>query len=113
MPDDREGCWLIHDQQVLASVERARTRTERRVGLRGRDHLDGVLVLDARSVHTFGVRFPIDVAFCDARGQVVRIVTLLPNRVTRLHPAARTAVEAPAGSFESWGITPGDVLEIV
>ena len=54
--------WLVRDGEVLASVEVAESRRDRRVGLRGRDGVDGVLRIRARSVHTVGMRFPIDVA---------------------------------------------------
>jgi uncharacterized protein len=104
--------WLMRDDQVLASAEVAADRAARRRGLIGRRELDGVFVLRARSVHTFGVRFAIDVAFCDDDGVVTRIVTLVPNRVTRPALGARTAIEAPAGTFREWAVNPGDRLEI-
>ncbi|SRR5690554_2036591 len=104
--------WLMHDDRVLASAEVADGRAARRRGLLGRDGLDGVLVLPVRSVHTFGMRFPIDVAFCDADGVVLRVVGLRPNRVTRVCLGARTAIEAPQGAFREWGIGPGDRLEV-
>jgi uncharacterized membrane protein (UPF0127 family) len=107
-----DGCWLVRDGQVLASVELAGSRSARRRGLLGRDDLDGVLALPARSVHTVGMRFPIDVAFCDDAGRVLRVVTLAPNRVTRWHRRARLALEAPAGAFGRWGVVPGTTLEV-
>ena len=102
----------MRGDQVLASAEVAEGRAARRRGLLGRDGLDGVLVLPVRSVHTFGMRFAIEVAFCDAEGQVLRIVELPPNRVTLPVRHARSAVEAPEGAFRSWGVRPGDVLEV-
>jgi uncharacterized protein len=104
--------WLMRDDQVLASAEVAADRAGRRRGLIGRRELDGVFVLRARSVHTFGVRFAIDVAFCDDDGVVTRIVTLAPNRLTRPSLGARTAIEAPAGAFREWAVNPGDRLEV-
>ena len=104
--------WLVHDGRVLASAEVATTRAGRRRGLLGRDGVDGVLVIRTRSVHTFGMRFAIDVAFCGEDGTVRRTVTLRPNRVTLPVRGAVTAIEAPAGSFASWGLAPGDVLEV-
>ncbi|MEI7886636.1 MAG: DUF192 domain-containing protein [Actinomycetes bacterium] len=104
--------WLTRDGRVLASAEVAQTRADRRRGLLGRTEVDGVFILKARSVHTFGMKLPIDVAFCDAEGTVLRVVTLAPQRVTRPLLAARSAVEAPAGAFRSWGVVPGDRLEV-
>lgn len=104
--------WLLRDDQVLASAEVAAGRRGRRRGLIGRTDLDGVFVLPVRSVHTFGMRFPIDVAFCDGDGAVLRIVEMAPNRVSRPCWAARTAIEAPAGAFRGWEVRPGDRLEV-
>ncbi len=78
---------LVHHGSVLAPAEVATTRTGRRRGLLGRDGLDGVFVLTARSVHTVGMRFAIDVAFCDAELCVRRLLTLVPGRLTRVHLA--------------------------
>jgi uncharacterized protein len=108
--------WLVHDGAVLASVETAGSRRARRRGLLGRDGIDGVLRLPARSVHTVGMRFPIDVAFCRPVGpdglRVVRIVTVPRNRVTRPCVRGRIALEAEAGSFRRWGVRPGARLEV-
>lgn len=108
--------WLVRDGRVLATVESTDSRRGRRRGLLGRDGIDGVLVLRARSVHTFGMRFPIDVAFCDPRVpgevRVLRLVTLRPNRVTRPSLRGSLALEAEAGAFRRWGVGIGDRLEI-
>ncbi len=105
--------WLVSDDRVLASVELASSRAARRRGLVGRDGVDGVLVLPhTRAIHTVGVRFPIDVAYCDADGRVLRTASVNPNRVCLPVMKARTVVEAEAGSFARWGLRPGDVLEV-
>ena len=66
----------------------------------------------ARSVHSFGMRFPIDVAWCDKDLTVLRITTLKPGRITRSVLKAHAVVEAEAGSFARWGLQVGDQLEI-
>lgn len=110
----RCDAWLLHDGRVLASAQVARTRAERRRGLLGRDavQIDGVLVLPVRSVHTMGMRCSIDVAFCDPDGTVLRTATLAPGVPARWCRGARQVLEAPAGSFARWGVTPGDRLEL-
>jgi len=98
---------------VLASAEVASTHRARARGLLGRDGVDGVLVLEhVRSVHTWGMRFPIDVAFCDADGTVLRVSTLRPWRITRPVRRARRVIEAEAGTFREWGISQGQRLEL-
>ncbi len=104
--------WLIHDEQVLASLEIARTRAARRRGLLGRDGCEAALLLPGcRWVHTIGMRFPIDVAFCDRDGKVLRIVSMPPNRIGRPCFAARTAVESSEGAFALWSVRVGDRLD--
>jgi len=105
--------WLVHEGQVLASLEIADTAMRRGRGLLGRDGLDGALWLPGtRSVHTFGMRFAIDVAFCDADLTIVRVVTVRPNRLTRRVGTSRSVIEVSAGMFARWGLGPGDVLEV-
>ena len=105
--------WLVRGDDVLAAADVAVTRRQRRRGLTGRTEIAGVLVLrPCRQVHTFGMRVPIDVAFCDRYGFVLHESTLAPRRVSRLVWRSYFAIEARAGSFERWKLEPGDVIEI-
>lgn len=105
--------WLLRDDQVLAALEVATSRRDRMHGLLGRDGIDGALLLrPARSVHTFGMRFDIDVAFCDKDMAVVRTVSLRRSRITRPSWRGRCVIEAEMGAFERWKLRPGDVLEV-
>lgn len=104
--------WLLRDGEVLASLEVADTRSTRRRGLLGRDGIDGALLLvPARSVHTLGMRFPIDVAWCDAELRVLRVAQLPRHRLSRPVRRAHAVLEAEAGRFASWGLQVGDQLE--
>ena len=105
--------WLLRDGEVIAALEVAESFRERSRGLVGRTGIGGAILLrPARSVHSVGMRFPIDVAFCSRDMVVLRIVELRPARVTR--PALRSAcvIEAESGSFERWRISVGDRLEV-
>lgn len=105
--------WLLRDDEVLATLECATTFRQRSRGLLGRSGLEGALLISpARSVHTFGMRFAIDVAFCDRDMVVIRTVLMRPNRLTAPTPRCRTIIEAEAGSFERWGLVAGDELEV-
>jgi hypothetical protein len=105
--------WLVRDGEVLAAAEMARTRRERSRGLLGRDGFAGAMVFrKCRQVHTVGMRFAIDVAFCDADGRVLRISTLRPWRISALVWRAATVIEAEAGAFERWGLRVGDRVEV-
>jgi uncharacterized membrane protein (UPF0127 family) len=110
---DASAAWLVRDGEVLASAEVPAGRWGRGRGLLGRTGFTGAMVLrPCRSVHTIGMRFPIDVAFCDRAGVVVWADTLAPWRVTRVHPRAHFAIEAAAGAFARWQLRPGDQIEI-
>ncbi len=105
---------LVRGDDVLCSVEVATDHAARMRGLLGRDGLEGSLLLPrCRSVHTIGMRFPIDVAFLDRGGRVVGIVPAMrPWRLGRARVRARQVLEAEAGAFERWRVAVGDVLEV-
>lgn len=105
--------WLLRDGEVLAAAEVASSFTSRLRGLLGRDGLEGALVLrPARSVHTVGMRFPIDVAYCDGDLRVLSMRTMRPHRMGAPRPRAKVVIEAEAGAFERWGLRRGDQLEL-
>ncbi len=51
-----------------------------------------------RSVHTFTMRFPLDLIWLDRDGQVVRVDERVPPRRLRTCVRARSVVEANAGT---------------
>lgn len=105
--------WLLRDDQVLAALELAQERRARMRGLLGRDHVDGALLIrPGKSVHSFGMRFPIDVAFCDKEMVVLRTVGLRPNRMTRVSLRCACIIEAELGAFARWKLEPGQQLEV-
>jgi uncharacterized protein len=105
--------WLVRGEDVLAAAEVAVTRKQRRTGLLGRESHDGVLILrPCRQVHTLGMSFAIDVAFCDRDGFVLHLVTLPPWRLSRPVPRAYFAIEAAAGAFDRWKLVVGDIVEV-
>ena len=98
---------------MLASLEVADTRAARRQGLLGRDGIEGALWIErARSVHTIGMRFPIDVAHLDRDGVVLRTATMPRNRIGLPVLGARGVLEAEAGAFRHWELAPGQVVEV-
>lgn len=52
-------------------------------------------------IHTFGMRFPIDVIILDSHNQVVRIKTnLQPNRIFLWNPKYSKVLELPPGTIQ-------------
>ncbi len=100
--------WLVRDGDVLATAEVADSAKARRTGLLGRDDLDGALVIrPCRNVHTLGMRFAIDVAFCDASGRVLHTSTLAPWRISPRRAALRVRRGGPRRFVRPLGPAPG------
>jgi uncharacterized membrane protein (UPF0127 family) len=105
--------WLVREGDVLATAEVAETRRARRRGLLGRAHFEGALVLrPCHNVHTAGMRFAVDVAFCDHDGVVIKTCCLRPWRLSPFVGRAAMAIEASSGAFERWGLRVGDKVEL-
>ena len=112
-PSSPSSRWLVLDDRVLATLEVAADRRARSRGLLGRDGIEGALLLQpARSVHTFGMRFAIDVAHVDGDMKVLRLTTMVPNRLGRPVWHARGVIECEAGTLAAWGLRVGDQLEV-
>jgi uncharacterized membrane protein (UPF0127 family) len=61
----------------------------------------GLLLPRTRSVHTFGMRFALDLIWLDARGRTVRIDANVPPRRLRTCRSARAVVERPTDERKS------------
>jgi hypothetical protein len=93
----------------IAASYRARSR-----GLLGQDGIDGALLITpCGSVHSFRMRFTIDVAYLDRKFNVVAVHTMKPGRLGMPRPRARHVIESEAGAMEKWGLRPGARVRIV
>lgn len=96
---------------VASSVAVADSFLGRLRGLLGRPPMgegQGMLLLECGSVHTLGMGYPIDVAFLDAEGKVVRSIDdLEPWRLGPGGADAVHALELPAGRLRETGTIPG------
>lgn len=93
---------------TVASSFRARL-----LGWMGRRALapgEGLCLVPCRSIHTFGMRIPIDVLFIDRSLRIVRCVTALrPGRIAMDRNAA-AVIELPAGNAAALGLVAGTTL---
>jgi hypothetical protein len=103
---------------VLAQGAWATENTFERVqGWLKRDSIEpgeGLLICPCASIHTFGMRFAIDVVFLDRRGCLLKIVPNVgPSRLVWgpwrgvLLPFSVQVLELPAGSLAAAGASPG------
>ena len=98
--------------RVLASrVVRADGFLSRLRGLLGRTGLEpgeALLLVPCGSIHTLGMRFPIDALFLDADGIVLRALPdLRPWRLPRPVKGATMVLEMAAGTLGPGGMPPG------
>jgi uncharacterized membrane protein (UPF0127 family) len=106
---------LTRNTVVAERAAVAETPASRRRGLLGTDSLpdgNGLVITSCRHVHTFGMRYPIDVVFVDSSWTVRRVVhNLKPGRLSPLVLRGRAVLELPAGKIEETGTENGDLLD--
>jgi len=88
----------------------AATALSRLKGLLGRSGLEpgeGLLLRPASSIHTFFMRFPIDVVFLDRELEVRKVVPELGPWRFAGSRGAKSALELPAGEAGRRGIAAG------
>lgn len=106
----REDGRVVCEQLLVAARPLRRMR-----GLLGRAGLpqgEGILLRPAGSIHTFFMRFAIDVVFLDSSLRVLRVApSLKPWRVAGCR-GARAALELGAGQAVAAALAPGDRLRL-
>ena len=110
--------------RVVLQVEIARSGAQREQGLMGRRSLEAkagmVFLYPQPHRGAFWMKdtlIPLDIAFYDGRGRILRILTMQPCRrdPCRLYDpkvAFRAALEVTAGSFRRWGVRAGDRIVV-
>ena len=83
------------DVDVHAGIVAARG-LRRLLGLAFRDDAEPLWIPRCRSVHTFGMRFALDLVWLDASARVVRVDHGVPPRRMRTCLRARSVLELPA-----------------
>ncbi|KQX13717.1 hypothetical protein ASC82_07185 [Streptomyces sp. Root431] len=108
---DGTGTLTVAAREVPLEV--AASYRARRRGLLGRDGIAGaMLITPTNSVHTFGMRFAIDVAYLDRELRVLSVVTMRPGRLGMVRPRGRHVLEAEAGAMAGWGLRPGASVQV-
>jgi len=100
---------------VAARLEPAFDSSSRRRGLLGRDALaagHALIIAPSNMVHTFFMRFAIDVLIVSRAGVVLKAASSVPAR--RLVGALRgfAVIEMPAGSLDVSGTRKGDRISV-
>ncbi|GAU65189.1 hypothetical protein SSP35_01_05270 [Streptomyces sp. NBRC 110611] len=112
-PGNGDGLGVLYGADFAVPVEIAASYRARTRGLLGRDGIAGALLLTpASGVHTFRMRFAIDVAYLGRDLTVLAVRTMRPGRLGLPRLRARHVLEAEAGAMAVWGIRPGLRLRV-
>src|SRR3954469_9794326 len=105
------GGRVICERCELADRPHTRLR-----GLLGRRDLpagEGLLLRPSPSIHTWFMRFPIDVVFLDADLRVLDVVPRLGPWRMAARRGARAVLELAPGEAARRALQPGDTLELL
>ena len=100
---------------LASSLEVADSGPARNKGLLDRNSLPpggGLWIIPCQSVHTFFMRFPIDLVYVDSRRRVRKTRTSVgPSRIS-FCLTAQSVIELPAGAIQQSKTQRGDTLQI-
>jgi uncharacterized protein len=95
----------------------AHSLLKRIIGLMDRKTLEkgeALIICPCKSIHTFFMRFPIDVVFVDKKDSIIKTISCLkPFRLTRAYWFSKSVIELPAGAISSTNTRQGDILQII
>jgi uncharacterized protein len=104
-----------HQRIVARTLLTAFDSKSRRTGLLNHDTLpegSALIIAPSQAIHTFSMRFSIDVAFVAKDGLVLKVRHRVPPRRIALSWRAFAVIELPAGALETSDTKPGDRLQV-
>jgi hypothetical protein len=100
---------------ILENVVIADSFFSRLRGLMGKSEIDeneGLLIRPCNSVHTFFMKFNLDIVFIDKNFVILEICSdLAPNRITKIYKDSKFVIEGKKGSFSK--LKKGEEIKIV
>ena len=114
-PDIRLQVSNLTRHTVLATrMEVANSGLKRNKGLLGREYISlggGLWILPCQAVHTFGMRFPIDLVYLDRKKKIKKLKSEVPPGRLSACLLAHSVLELPPGTIRATQTQPGDTLE--
>jgi len=105
-----KSIYVYRHKNFFRKMELAKTFEELQRGLLGRTTAgSGLFLMGATSIHTFGMKFPIDVVYLNANGMVLAgEERLLPNQQGKTYLGVAHIVELNAGTIRRYHIKVGE-----
>jgi uncharacterized membrane protein (UPF0127 family) len=103
------------DLSLADRADIADTSAKRRTGLLKHTELsagEGLWIVPCEAVHTFWMKFPIDVLFLDKKRKILKIRSSMPRWKMAICLRAHSVLELPSGTCQSTGTVRGDQLEL-
>lgn len=105
---------VTRQTELAGCAEVAETSAARSKGLLGRTSLpagSGIWIVPCESVHTFFMKFPIDLVYIDRHHRVKKVRNSVPPWRLSACLSARSIIELPAGTALHTQTAAGDQLE--
>jgi uncharacterized membrane protein (UPF0127 family) len=105
---------LTREMELARRIEVADHGAKRRKGLLGRDRLpagEGLWIVPCEAVHTFGMRFAIDLVYMDRNLRVKKVKSNVPPWRLSACLTAHSVLELSPGTITRTQTKPGDILE--
>ncbi len=106
---------LTRGTALATRLEVAGTGPSRNKGLLGRDCLmpgEGLWIVPCEAVHTFFMRFPIDLVYLDRKHRIRKVRSNVGAWRMSACLTAHSVIELPAGTIGETRTEPGDTIEI-
>jgi hypothetical protein len=103
------------DTILADAADLADTSAKRRTGLLKHERLnpgEGLWIVPCESVHTFFMKFPIDLVYLDKQRKVRKIRHRVPAWRLSVCLSAHSILELPAGTLDRTGTQVGDELVV-
>ncbi len=105
------------DQVIGTKIREARTFLSRGKGLMFAPELEwgeGLIIDPCSSIHTFFMRFPLDVLYMNRDNAVIRAdQRMKPWRIGPVFTGSKWVIELPPGTIEATGTEAGDRIELI
>lgn len=95
-------------------IDVADTSAKRSTGLlkhTGLEPGEGLWIVPCEGIHTFFMKFAIDVVYIDRKKRVRKVVRAIKPWRTSLCISAHSVIELPVGAIDASGTQPGDQLD--
>lgn len=95
-------------------VKRLENPIEKTIGLIGKEKAYPVRLETHFGIHTFGLRFSLDVLILDSQEKVAVVKeSLSPNRIFLWNPRYKIVLELPVGTIKKYNIKKGTQIELL